>query len=667
MLKKLYFVVALLLLQTGLTKAQVWTDSVEVGFKQSATTIIATKLKIWIPSGLNPVKGLLVISGKGVGGTFSNALAFNDTIRAAAASRNTAIIAWYSSVENQGIDTTFNAGLNHNDSLVRALTKISARVNLPYLINCPIFFVGTHTSATTAVSIAYTASTQFIGVAAINSTALTSASNALANVPTLVIDGDLSGPDVTNNSNVNFGQGNRIRVLARRSAGEPITHVVVRGGGYRSMNQLTANYFANYFRNIYDLRVPANANPQSGVVAVNNISGFTPWLATSVFGSSTASDYRIAAVGGTLTPSTSFWLPSQSAANAWRAFHTPTLVQNVAPNFNTINASFPFCSGTNSGGVIVDYTSPGFAGFYNQGNVFYAELSNIYGAFDDPIVPSRVLGVYRSRSGSLTNNLATPVFIAQNPDNLQADTILRTGTTTAKYRFRIRSTSPASVSDVSIQIADIAICGDAFPIVLKNTNQFELNPGNSFVLEAFRDRRVRATPYPAGSTVRVVMSDSTGSFSGFTFPLGSTVNNFAVPGSANAVQINCTIPSNIARGLGYRIQVFVDTTTSGGTVAGSSTGGLFRVLNNGVNVGIEENLTPKAGILEVYPNPSTGEVRITGIESAAHVTITDIQGRTYGVRTVLKGEAIRLPEAKGLYLLNIKSENGTARKMVVKE
>lgn len=666
MLKKLYAILVVMLLQVSLIQAQSWTDSVDVSFKHDATTLVPTKFKVWVPTGTTTIKGIILVSGKGVGATFSNALCFNDSVRAAAASRNTALIAWFSSEENRGVDTSFIPSLQHTDSLVAALNKIGRKVNANYIANCPIFVVGTHTSATTALTAAYTASTQMIGLAVINSTAVSRASNALAQVPTLVIDGDLAGPDVSNNANVNFGQGNRLRVLARRSASEPIAHLVIRGGGYRSFNSLYAVALSRYFRSLYDLRVAPNADPTTGVVSVQSINQANTWLGSSVFGSINSTDYRVASSSsGTLTAASSFWFPTQQMANEWRASHLPAIIQDAVPNFSTINAAIPFCSGVNTSGVIVNYSSPIFAGFYNSSNVFYAELSNIYGVFDDPIVPSRVLSTLRSRSGVLSNNLANPTFIAQNADNFQADTILRSGTTTAKYRFRIRSTSPAFISDISIQIADIAICSGGFPVVLKNTPIQSLTAGQSFNLEAFRDGRVRATPFPAGTTLRVVLSDSTGSFSNLTYPLGSIATQLSTPGSSNAISIPCLVPNNVSMGLNYRIQVFADSVIGGGTAVGSTTGGVFRINANGPTVGIEENVASES--IAIYPNPSKGEVNLSGFIGNAVITFTDMQGRSFGSQIIKAGQTLQLPSASGLYLFTVKTEKGTSRKMVVKE
>lgn len=107
----------------------------------------------------------------------------------------------------------------------------------------------------------------------------------------------------------------------------------------------------------------------------------------------------------------------------------------------------------------------------------------------------------------------------------------------------------------------------------------------------------------------------------------------------------------------------------GGCVAPSIEGAarLFDSLSTGCSsfIGLEAYAQAE---VDVYPNPFNAELKIAGLEEESIITVFDLNGRIVGSYTAAK--EIELPLAhlpKGIYLLEIRSDNYFLRKRVVRE
>ncbi|MDR2971083.1 MAG: T9SS type A sorting domain-containing protein, partial [Bacteroidales bacterium] len=88
----------------------------------------------------------------------------------------------------------------------------------------------------------------------------------------------------------------------------------------------------------------------------------------------------------------------------------------------------------------------------------------------------------------------------------------------------------------------------------------------------------------------------------------------------------------------------------------------------GINVGVEEY---GAGEVEVFPNPTTGELRVTSYElQVTSIEVFDIYGRAvsthYSLLTTYYSIDISLFPA-GIYFVKITTDAGMVVKKVVKE
>jgi endonuclease I len=70
--------------------------------------------------------------------------------------------------------------------------------------------------------------------------------------------------------------------------------------------------------------------------------------------------------------------------------------------------------------------------------------------------------------------------------------------------------------------------------------------------------------------------------------------------------------------------------------------------------------------IKVYPNPSTNQIRITGLKDKSNIEVFDIQGKRLLSATVLKNEVFNHNLKAGMYLLKIQQEDKiTIKKMMV--
>ncbi|MBI3240290.1 MAG: T9SS type A sorting domain-containing protein, partial [Flavobacteriia bacterium] len=82
-------------------------------------------------------------------------------------------------------------------------------------------------------------------------------------------------------------------------------------------------------------------------------------------------------------------------------------------------------------------------------------------------------------------------------------------------------------------------------------------------------------------------------------------------------------------------------------------------------IGLNENQTIDA---EIYPNPTTNEVKITFESSSALMLIRDAHGKMIQTQTIQSGEAISLENFQnGIYFFELTTEQGKTVKRVVKQ
>lgn len=70
--------------------------------------------------------------------------------------------------------------------------------------------------------------------------------------------------------------------------------------------------------------------------------------------------------------------------------------------------------------------------------------------------------------------------------------------------------------------------------------------------------------------------------------------------------------------------------------------------------------------LSVYPNPTTGIIKLSGLTSDAVVTITDLQGKVVYTNTVSNGEMSIAEFQAGVYVMEVVSAEGKAVQRIVK-
>ena len=74
------------------------------------------------------------------------------------------------------------------------------------------------------------------------------------------------------------------------------------------------------------------------------------------------------------------------------------------------------------------------------------------------------------------------------------------------------------------------------------------------------------------------------------------------------------------------------------------------------------------GNIKIYPNPVKESFSISGLNEAARITLSDINGKQVLVRQVNAGEAIPVSDlAKGIYILRVVTAEGTLERKLIKE
>jgi hypothetical protein len=72
--------------------------------------------------------------------------------------------------------------------------------------------------------------------------------------------------------------------------------------------------------------------------------------------------------------------------------------------------------------------------------------------------------------------------------------------------------------------------------------------------------------------------------------------------------------------------------------------------------------------ISIYPNPVKESFSITGLNEAARITLTDINGKQVLTRQAGVGESIPVYElARGMYILRIVTSEGTLERKLIKE
>jgi hypothetical protein len=438
------------------------------------------------------------------------------------------------------------------DSLKKALQRLGSLSNRPEFANAPLLPCGNAAASRFALACGSAFPTRTAGMASLRAYRLNPFTPSVAEIPHLVLTGEVSGPDVRNNAAVYFSNQLQAPVLSRRASGELIRQAIEMNASQSTFSEKTAAYLLDYLTRCIQKRIPANSNPVAGPVVLNQIQANSGWLGkANTWNSFTASNYTISPFsGGTLTPATSQWFFDQSDAQAWKSFHETvfdSVVLSPLPN-----PVVPYCSGLRPSSITANiHIKQGTA--LNPDNYFRLEVSDITGNFDHPVFKARWFGT------TLSSSLIDSIIDGTIPDNFSYMTST-TDPNIRRYRIRLVTTSPYYESP-NLGETDIPFCGAGgltkprvFLSTLKPYRQF-YNPGDSIAVMAYKNPE---SPYTPGNNLRIELSNKNGLFSAGTTNLFSGVPPFTASANVDSFLIRMKLPDTLSFGPRYRIKAYID-------------------------------------------------------------------------------------------------------------
>jgi hypothetical protein len=526
-------------------------DSVQVGLPVNAGgiknfTLVLTR---WTNSPA-VFESITILAAPTEGLSKTRSLINSSQLKDFSASNKSAIALLYTNA-----DTNFaslSSPLILADSLKKALQRLGTIANRPEFVNAPLLPCGYAAASRFALACGSALPTRAAGMASLRAYRLNPFTSSVAEIPHLVLTGEVSGPDVRNNAAVYFSSQLQAPVLSRRASGELIRHAIEMNASQSTFSEKTAAYLLDYLTRCIQKRIPANSNPVAGPVVLNQVQANSGWLGkATTWNTFTASNYTISPFsGGTLTPATSQWFFDQSDAQAWKSFHETvfdSVVLSPLPN-----PVVPYCSGLRPSSISANiHIKPGTT--LNPDNYFRLEVSDITGNFDHPVYKARWFG------STLSSSLLDSIIDGTIPDNFSYMTST-TDPNIRRYRIRLVTTSPYYESP-NLGETDIPFCGAGgltkprvYLSTLKPYRQF-YNPGDSISVMAYKNPE---SPYTPGNNLRIELSNKNGLFTAGSTNLFSGIPPFTASANLDSFLIRMKLPDTLSFGPRYRIKAYID-------------------------------------------------------------------------------------------------------------
>lgn len=553
---------------------QAWTDSVSINIRTSAANpsqVNNTKFRIWLPEAAQGIKGIVLVSARGVGfnngadgsGIYGRGEAFkfalNPFVRQVAMQKSLALVC-FQGQGDAGLLTDFNPQIGHADSLQKAIALLAARTGRPELIFVPYIAFGHSLGGVFSEYLALWNPDKVAGTILYQTNAGSSAPSwtspfnpdmNLRKVPVLYTNGELEGPDINNNSLPYFGPNTFSKLLSLRQNQVPVHPLFFRSGSHSTLFPHEAGMMARFIAEVVDFRIPPSSTPAMAPVVL-----IDPNLATGYLGGLSAYNSFDPTVQAYAAPDAAsrFWLFNESYAQAWSQFHTPKL------SFS-LSRPGPYCANDT---VSVRYQiNPAL--FHGQQAMVRLDMSSIRGDFDSYSFNYRICG---SKSIQSANQL-TGSFVARIPDNIQRVQPIGNGTP-PRYRFRLVFDHATEVSAASGESVINFCSGPEFNLYtwLQNggvPTRFCTGSNDTITLVVARSSTFTLN---ADNVLTVQLSDSLGSFANAR-SLQQLFSTIPGSGSAPSVNIRVGLPADVLPGSGYRLRVVSSSPASNGSSNGS--------------------------------------------------------------------------------------------------
>jgi hypothetical protein len=506
-------------------------------------------------------------------------------------SRKTAIALLYTNADTNFASLSSPVVLA--DSLKKGLQRLSAISNRPEFVNAPLLPCGFAGASRFALACGSAFPSRTAGMVSLRAYLLNPFGVSVAEIPHLVLTGEVSGPDVRNNSAVYFSNQLQAQVLTRRAGGELIRQAIEMNASQTTLSEKTVGQLLAFLSRCIQNRIPANSNPVVGPVALNLIPANSGWLGkANVWNSFTPSNYSISPFsGGAISPATSQWFFDQEDAQQWKEFHVSqfdSVVLSPLPN-----PVVPYCSGLRPSSISANvYLKTGTV--LNPDNYFRLEVSDITGNFDHPVYSARWFGT------TLSSGLSDSIIDGIIPDNFS----YMTGTTDPnirRYRIRLVSTSPYYESP-NFGETDIPFCGAGgltkprvYLSTLRPYKKFYY-PGDSIEVMAYKNPE---SPYTPGNNLRIELSSRSGQFiAGSTTNLFSGIPPFTASAALDSFIIKMKIPDTLSFGPRYRIKAYIDGIPANQGRQTSGNGHDITIVPNQSGTDIQLSTAPVQNVLQ---------------------------------------------------------------------
>jgi hypothetical protein len=549
-------------------------------------------------------------------------------IRSAATTNQLAIVSFWTATPDTGMSISFNPILEHNDSLVKALTRLGQLTNQPTLSTLRGISFGHGKGARFAQQVAMSAPNQVAAVisyhsfdiqtpAWVNTAPYSPTVNTLKNTPHAVISAETEGPEINGGLRPYLADTMRFFTLQRRAQGELIHQFVEMNASHYFVDPKGMQYLAGFIGKTVALRMPtpgslAALTEASGYLARFVVTTTPQFLDVNLKGpvsQFTPASY-VTSSFVQANAASSYWLYDAAHADLWKASHiAPIVISDISWPFGQSN---PYISGQRFSRVSLAYSfKHALNTILSDTNIMAIEVSNAFGDFNDPKHPPMRFGskLIKDTVGyDYGNYLDT---LAQNPNpskgfatgflsnNLQYDY----ATPSRRYRTRLITTSPELQSNNSGEWNNFAITRPFAFFLAPFPAGTKLVKGSQFQIRVIKTPTAVFLP-----TNRFILelSDSAGSFTNAA-AIAIVADTAATIGATNEIVLRGTIPANALTGFKYRIRV--RATAAPAAVDGSNNGSDLTI--GSIVTGLDqEEIASDATPLTVYPNPSSADVTL---------------------------------------------------------
>ena len=635
-----------------------WTDSTTTSFANPGGPATQAKLLLQRPSGTGLLQGMIVVACRQSGNSKNGTFLQTATFRAMADARKVAIIAICPQNNEDGL-IGFGPANGNADSINSAVQRLVASAGTPELALSPIVAVGFGPLAAFARNLGYLLPARVVAVASIRPLNLDApvwansapfSPDALKNIPHLVMSGQLSGPDITNNNGPYLTQGLRASTFGRRTANELVHQVVEMNATQNTLKEKTINYLSLFIGKSFEKRVPANINTTAAPAVLNALTEASGFLAKSDSANSfDPSSFSTGAFGTAgFAPATSQWLFDTEHADAWRAFHTdPFASLNIVQQ--AIEA-IPYTSGSRPSSLDMTATLSANA-VINPTSVMRIEVSDIRSDFDNERVPARFVGTKK------INGLSTTFTQVIMPDNFQFQS--STYSPIAKrFRIRVSTSDPYQEGRATPQILywNIVRPADVYMSTARPL-KYRYNPGDSVSFTIYKTATSTIT-----DTLQLQLSDTSGYFTNGIDPTTLTV--FVPNFVGDSMFVKTALPLAGLPSYSYRIRVAKKSGSSPRNPYSSC--GHELPLTFAVNA-LERSFSSPASSFSLVPNPSAGstQLRFASTEQSKVVEVYTLSGARKMTFAVAKGQVSAKLNAAGLapsiYIIRVIAGKATAQ------